>query len=71
MTARGRLPREERMKACGEDHCLNLAAAVTAILLHRRMQRQMAGLEPLQPSYAALREHRGFADTDDPLRWEG
>lgn len=52
------------------DHCLNLASAVAAVLLHRRMQRQMAGLEPMHPSGQTLREHRGFADTDDPLRWE-
>lgn len=52
------------------DHCLNLAAAVNAVLMHRRMQRQLAGLEPLRPSYATLREHRGFADSNEPFRWQ-
>ncbi len=49
---------------------LNLAAVVNAILLHGQMQRQLAGLEPLRPSYATLNEHREFANTDEPLRWE-
>lgn len=52
------------------DHCLNLATAVTTVLADRRMKRQRAGLERLYPSAQTLREHRGFADDDNPLRWE-
>lgn len=41
------------------DHCLNLAAAVSCVLMHRRLQRQLAGLEPILPSYATIQEDRG------------
>jgi tRNA(Leu) C34 or U34 (ribose-2'-O)-methylase TrmL len=41
------------------DHCLNLAAAVSCILMHRRIQRQMLGLEPILPSYDTIQEDRG------------
>lgn len=64
------LQRCHRFVIIPSDHCLNLAAAVNAVLLHRRMQRQLSGKEPLRPSYATLREKRGFADCDDPFRWE-
>jgi tRNA C32,U32 (ribose-2'-O)-methylase TrmJ len=64
------LQRCHRFVIIPSDHCLNLAAAVNAVLLHRRMQRQLAGIEALRPSYATLREHRGFADTDEPFKWQ-
>jgi len=67
---RAALQRCHRFVIIPSDHCLNLAAAVNSVLLHRRMQRQLAGREPLRPSYATLREHRGFADSDDPFQWE-
>ena len=51
------------------DHCLNLAVAVGAVLLDRRMKRQRDGLEPIRPSYRTLNEQRGFIDNDDPLDW--
>jgi tRNA(Leu) C34 or U34 (ribose-2'-O)-methylase TrmL len=38
------------------EHCLNLAMSVTAILLHRRLQRAERGLQPLPE----LAEERGF-----------
>lgn len=41
------------------DHCVNLAAAVNCVLMHRRMQRQLAGLEQIRPSYDTLFEERG------------
>lgn len=41
------------------DHCLNLAAAVSCVLMHRRMQRQLLGLEPILPSYETMQEERG------------
>jgi tRNA(Leu) C34 or U34 (ribose-2'-O)-methylase TrmL len=71
----GSLRKAERMKChrfviIPSDHCLNLAVAVGVVLCHRRMQRQALGLEELRPSYATLREDRGFADNDEPLRWE-
>lgn len=50
------------------DHCLNLATAVTLVLGHRRMQRQMLNLEPLYPSDQTLDEQRGWLDCDKPLR---
>ncbi len=51
------------------DHCLNLAVAVGAVLLDRRMKRQRAYLEPIRPSYETLEEQRGFINDDDPLVW--
>lgn len=41
------------------DHCLNLAAAVSCTLMHRRMQRQLAGAEEIRPAYATMQEDRG------------
>jgi tRNA(Leu) C34 or U34 (ribose-2'-O)-methylase TrmL len=51
------------------DHCLNLATAATTVLAHRRMWRQMQGLEEVRPSYETLAEQRGFCDNDDALAW--
>lgn len=51
------------------DHCLNLATAVTLVLGHRRMSRQLAGEEEVRPSYATLDEQRGYVDSDKPLAW--
>jgi tRNA(Leu) C34 or U34 (ribose-2'-O)-methylase TrmL len=52
------------------DHCANLAGAVYMTLCDRRVKRQLAGLEPIQPSYETLREQRGFLDSDEKLQWE-
>jgi tRNA(Leu) C34 or U34 (ribose-2'-O)-methylase TrmL len=41
------------------DHCLNLAAAVSCVLMHRRIQRQLLGLEPILPAYETMQEERG------------
>jgi tRNA(Leu) C34 or U34 (ribose-2'-O)-methylase TrmL len=41
------------------DHCLNLAAAVSCTLMHRRIQRQLLGLEPIRPAYETMQEERG------------
>jgi len=41
------------------DHCLNLAAAVSCVLMHRRLQRQLSGLELILPSYDTIQEERG------------
>ena len=41
------------------DHCLNLAAAVSCILMHRRIQRQLLGVEPILASYDTIQEDRG------------
>lgn len=51
------------------DHCLNLATAVATVLYDRKQKRQLAGLEPIRPSNATLREHRGFIDSDEVLAW--
>jgi len=51
------------------DHCLNLSNAVATVLYDRRAKLQMAGLEPFRPSYATLREDRGFHDGDEALSW--
>jgi tRNA(Leu) C34 or U34 (ribose-2'-O)-methylase TrmL len=40
------------------DHCLNLAAAVSCVLMDRRMKRQVAGVEPIMPAYT-MQEERG------------
>ncbi len=42
------------------DHCLNLASAVSCVLMHRRMQHQLAGLEPVYPAYETIKEERGY-----------
>lgn len=41
------------------DHCLNLAAAVSCVLMDRRIKRQLTGLEPILPSYDTIQEERG------------
>lgn len=41
------------------DTALNLYSAVTSVLLHRRITRQLAGLEPVQPAYATMGGDRG------------
>lgn len=41
------------------DHCLNLAAAVSCILMHRRLQRQTDGTEPILAAYDTIREDHG------------
>lgn len=48
-------------------HCINLACAVNVVLAHRRFQRQLAGAEPVLPSYATLGEQRGWLDEDSLL----
>jgi tRNA(Leu) C34 or U34 (ribose-2'-O)-methylase TrmL len=53
------------------DHCLNLATAVATVLYDRRCKRTLAGLEEIRPSYATLREDRGFIDSDEELVWAG
>lgn len=47
---RGILTACHRVVIIPSDHCLNLATAVTGILLHRRLQRQLAGLEEVRPA---------------------
>lgn len=44
------------------DHCLNLAAAVSCVLMDRRIKRQLAGLEEIKPAYATMDEDRGWAN---------
>jgi tRNA(Leu) C34 or U34 (ribose-2'-O)-methylase TrmL len=41
------------------DHCLNLAAAVSCMLMHRRIEAQLNGLEPILPAYETMQEERG------------
>lgn len=41
------------------DTALNLYSAVTSVLLHRRITRQLAGLEPVRPAYATMGGNRG------------
>jgi tRNA(Leu) C34 or U34 (ribose-2'-O)-methylase TrmL len=56
------------------DHCLNLATAVAVVLAHRRMSRQLAGLEPILPLHRQLKEHRGPVGQTpglDRLGWDG
>jgi tRNA(Leu) C34 or U34 (ribose-2'-O)-methylase TrmL len=50
-------------------HCLNLASAVAITLNDRHCKRQLAGLEPILPSYATLDEQRGWLDADEELEW--
>jgi tRNA(Leu) C34 or U34 (ribose-2'-O)-methylase TrmL len=42
------------------DHCINLAAAVNCVLMDRRVKRQLAGLEPILPSYDTIQEDREY-----------
>lgn len=41
------------------DHCLNLAAAVSCVLMHRRVQRQLLGLEPVRAAYDTIQSRAG------------
>lgn len=45
-------------------HCLNLSQAVNMVLGHRRMQRQMAGLEDIVSLGEMLHEQRGRAELE-------
>lgn len=47
---RGTLTACHRVLIIPSDHCLNLASAVSCVLMHRRIQRQMAGLEEVRSS---------------------
>jgi len=53
------------------DHCANLSSAIFGLLLHRRMQRQLQGLEPSNP--VCHKENRGCVATVamDKMGWEG
>lgn len=53
--------------------CLNLSAAVNVLLVHRLMSRRLAGMEPLLPLHAMLREVRGEVPTPvmDAVGWDG
>jgi tRNA(Leu) C34 or U34 (ribose-2'-O)-methylase TrmL len=60
----GSIPKVIRMRChrfiiIPSDHCLNLAAAVSCVLLHRRIQRQLSGAEPILASYDTIQEERG------------
>ena len=56
---RGILEPCHRIVVIPSDHCLNLATAVTTVLAHRRMQRQVAGLEEVRPAAEMMLEPRG------------
>jgi tRNA(Leu) C34 or U34 (ribose-2'-O)-methylase TrmL len=45
-------------------HCLNLSTAVATVLYDRKAKRQMAGVDPIMPSYDQLAEQRGEAVSD-------
>jgi tRNA(Leu) C34 or U34 (ribose-2'-O)-methylase TrmL len=55
---RGLLTAVHRIIIIPSDHCLNLAAAVSCVLMHRRMQRQAAGLEAVRPATEMMLEGR-------------
>lgn len=57
---RGIKVRCHRFMIIPSDHCLNLAAAVSCVLMHRRMQRQLKGLEPIRAAYDTILEDRGL-----------
>jgi tRNA(Leu) C34 or U34 (ribose-2'-O)-methylase TrmL len=58
--ARGIKVKCHRFVIIPSDHCLNLASAVSCVLMHRRMQRQLQGLEPIYPAYETIKEERGY-----------
>lgn len=49
------------------DGCMNLSHAVSNVLMHRRLQRQLSGKEEVRPSYQTTTDQRGFLDDDSPL----
>jgi tRNA(Leu) C34 or U34 (ribose-2'-O)-methylase TrmL len=51
-------------------HCLNLSQAVNLVLGHRRMSRQLAGLEEITSLESMLHEQRGRAEIE-VLGWDG
>jgi tRNA(Leu) C34 or U34 (ribose-2'-O)-methylase TrmL len=55
---RGILTACHRVVIIPSDHCLNLATAVSGVLLHRRIQRQLAGLEDVRPAAEMMLEPR-------------
>jgi tRNA(Leu) C34 or U34 (ribose-2'-O)-methylase TrmL len=55
---RGVLTACHRIIILPSDHCLNLAAAVSCVLMHRRMSRQFAGLEAVRPASGMMLEGR-------------
>ena len=55
---RGILTACHRVIIIPSDHCLNLATAVSCTLMHRRMQRQLAGLEEVRPAAEMMLEPR-------------
>ena len=56
-------------------HCLNLAQAISCTLFHRRLTRQMKGVEPIVPVGEMLHEQRGIPTLDTPamdkVGWDG
>lgn len=54
-----------------EDMCVNLGVAVGNVLLHRRIQRQLAGKDPIRPPITSAENKRGWANADDELNWDG
>jgi tRNA(Leu) C34 or U34 (ribose-2'-O)-methylase TrmL len=54
-------------------HCLNLSQAVNAVLLHRTIMRQLAGIDPVPTLDDVLCERRGFIEDPvlDSIGWEG
>jgi tRNA(Leu) C34 or U34 (ribose-2'-O)-methylase TrmL len=54
-------------------HCLNLSQAVNAVLLHRTITRQLAGIDPVPTLGDVLCERRGFIEDPvlDSIGWEG
>jgi tRNA(Leu) C34 or U34 (ribose-2'-O)-methylase TrmL len=55
---RGILTACHRVVIIPSDHCLNLASAVACVLMHRRMQRQVSGLEQVRPASEMMLEER-------------
>jgi len=53
---RGLLTAVHRVIIIPSDHCLNLASAVSCVLMHRRITRQLAGLEPVRPAAEMMLE---------------
>jgi len=58
---RGLLTACHRVIIIPSDHCLNLASAVSCVLMHRRITRQLAGREEVRPANLTMLEARDVA----------
>jgi tRNA(Leu) C34 or U34 (ribose-2'-O)-methylase TrmL len=63
------LARCHRFVVIPTHHCLNLGAAVNVVLYDRRLKRHLAGIERVPHITEMLREHRGYIEIEEMIRY--